>query len=48
MTVQAFKVDIERTGEREMGAQEESAPVTLSNKARTFFITDPESNWIEI
>ena len=48
MTVQVFKVDIERTEAREMGAQEGSAPATLSNTARTSFMTDPENNWIEI
>ena len=48
MTVQVFKVEIERTEAREMGAQEGSATVTLSHTARTFFMTDPKNNWIEI
>ena len=48
MTVQAFKVDIERTEPRKRGAQEGSAPVTLSNTARASFMTDPKNNWIEI
>ena len=48
MTVQVFKVDIERTEAREMGAQEGSASVTLTNIVRASFMTDPENNWIEI
>ena len=48
MTVQVFKVDIERTEPKEMGAQEGNAPVTISNTARASFMTDPENNWIEI
>ena len=48
MTVQVFKVDIERTEPKEMGTQEGNAPVTISNTARASFMTDPENNWIEI
>ena len=48
ITVQAFKVDIERTEARKGGAKEGSAPVTLGNTARASFMTDPKNNWIEI
>ena len=48
MTVQVFKDEIERTEAREIGAQEGSATVTLSNTARKSFMTVPENNWIEI
>ena len=43
-----FKVDNEHTEVLEIGALEGSPPVTLGSTALISFITDPDSDWIEI